>query len=137
MTSWALIFADIQELPSSSLPSLAVTCYKTDMNDRRHFLHFLASTALAAPLGSMFSPGAAFGQSTAASAPAPALTPLNRFPTTMQQWLTREMIKAEEIGNARRDALKTKADAQRYVETCKLFIRECFGLMPEKTPLNA
>ena len=137
MTSWALIFADIQDVPSSTLPSLAVPCYKTGMNDRRHFLQSLASTALAAPLGSVFSPSTVLGQSAAASAPALAMTPLNRFPTAMQQWLTREMIKAEDIGNARRDALKTKADAQRYVETCKLFIRECFGLMPEKTPLHA
>ena len=48
------------------------------------------------------------------------------------------MVRAAEArGNARREALKTKADAEAYVKSVQERIRECFGPMPEKTPLNA
>lgn len=102
------------------------------MSHRRHFLQALASTALVSP----FTSSRLIAQTTAAK-PITELPPLNRFPTMMQEWLTSEVAKAEAVGNARRAALKSKADALKYVETCKLFIRECFGPMPEKTPLNA
>jgi hypothetical protein len=66
-----------------------------------------------------------------------ALPQLNRFPRMMQDWLVDEVRTAEARGNARRDALKTKADAEAYVKSVQERIRKCFGPLPEKTPLNA
>lgn len=54
-----------------------------------------------------------------------------------QEWLVREVRAAEMRGNARRDALKTKEDAEAYVKSVQERIRACFGPLPEKTPLNA
>ena len=55
----------------------------------------------------------------------------------MQDWLVAEVRAAEQRGNARREALKTKADAEAYVKSAQERIRQCFGPLPEKTPLNA
>jgi len=44
---------------------------------------------------------------------------------------------AEAMGDARRAALKTKEDAEAYVQDVKARIRRCMGPLPEKTPLNA
>ena len=73
-----------------------------------------------------------------AIAPTPnTLPPLNRFPRMMQDWLVSEVRAAEQRGNARREALRTKADAEAYVKSVQERIRTCFGPLPEKTPLNA
>ena len=103
------------------------------MSDRRHFIQALASTVLIAP----WHASRLVAQTSASSKADAALPPLNRLPTMMQEWLTRQAIKAEAIGDARRTALHSKADAEKYVELCKRSIRECFGPLPEKTPLNA
>ena len=66
-----------------------------------------------------------------------AVLPLNRFPRMLQDWLVSEVRAAETRGNARREALKTKADAEAYVKSVQARIRACFGPVPEKTPLNA
>ncbi len=66
-----------------------------------------------------------------------ALAPLNRFPQMMQEWLMAQVKDAEARGNKWRTAMKTKADAEAYVNTVRTEIRECFGKLPEKTPLNA
>lgn len=55
----------------------------------------------------------------------------------MQDWLLDQVRQAEARGNARRDTLKTKADAEAYVMSVREGIRQCFGPLPEKTPLNA
>lgn len=68
--------------------------------------------------------------------PAP-IAALNRFPQMMQEWLIAQVKDAEARGNKWRSELKTKADAEAYVNTVRTEIRECFGPMPEKTPLNA
>ncbi len=77
----------------------------------------------------------------AADAPAikvaTALPPLNRFPRMMQDWLVDHVRAAEGRGDARRAALKTKADAEAYVRSAQERIRQSFGPLPEKTPLNA
>lgn len=65
------------------------------------------------------------------------LEPLNRFPRMMQEWLVGQVRAAEDRGNARREALKTRADAEAYVLSVRERIRECFGPEPERTPLNA
>ena len=53
----------------------------------------------------------------------------------MQEHFVERVRAAEEAGNAARAALKTKADAERYVEEVRKKIRLCFGPFPEKTPL--
>ncbi|HSJ03070.1 MAG TPA: acetylxylan esterase, partial [Verrucomicrobium sp.] len=73
----------------------------------------------------------------APSPAAAALPPLNRFPRMMQEWLVGQVREAEARGNARRAALKTKADAEAYVVSVRERIRQCFGPEPERTPLNA
>ncbi len=66
-----------------------------------------------------------------------ATPPLNRFPRMMQDWLVAEVRAAEARGNARRVALKSKADAEEYVKSVQGRIRQAFGPFPEKTLLNA
>ncbi len=63
--------------------------------------------------------------------------PLNRFPRMMQEWLVDQVAASQALGNKRRDALKSEADAKAYVELVRGLIRESFGPEPEKTPLNA
>lgn len=91
------------------------------------------------PLAQAFfgSTTSAAAQSASSTATTSALPALNRFPRMMQNWLVDEVRAAEERGNTRRDALKTKADAEAYVKSVQERIRECFGPLPEKTPLNA
>src|SRR5579871_2302984 len=42
--------------------------------------------------------------------PGAALSPLNRFPRTVQEWYVEQVRAAVKIGNERRAKLKTKAD---------------------------
>jgi len=73
----------------------------------------------------------------AAEKPATAeLAPLNRFPRMVQEYFVQQVRQAERTADEVRAALKTKADAEKYVETVRRKIRESFGPLPEKTPLN-
>ncbi len=101
------------------------------VSDRRSLLGMIGGSWLAGML-----PGEC-GAAVQGKSAATELPPLNRLPTVMQEWLTEQMIKAEALGAQRLQGVKTKEDAVRHVETVKLFIRECFGPLPEKTPLNA
>jgi dienelactone hydrolase len=65
------------------------------------------------------------------------LTPLNRFPRMVQEYFVERVRAIERASLAKKAALKTKADAEAYVRTVRTRIRDCFGPMPEKTPLNA
>ena len=76
------------------------------------------------------------GSKKAAAAPA-ALTAFNRFPRAVQEYYIRRVREVEKASNARRAALKTKADAEAYVRDVRSKIQQCFGAMPAKTPLNA
>lgn len=71
-----------------------------------------------------------------AAEPPPALQPLNRFPRMVQEYFVAQVRAAEAKGLAARQALKTKADAEAYVQAVRAKIRECFGPEPERTPLN-
>lgn len=64
------------------------------------------------------------------------LEPLNRFPRMVQEYFVTQVRAAEQQGQARRDALKTAADAERYVADVRKRIASCFGPFPKKTPLN-
>ena len=91
--------------------------------------------------GLHFSPS---GHSTACNAAesgnlpsASELESLNRFPRMVQEWLVAQVREAEKRGNALRETLRTKDDATAYVNSCQNRIRQCFGPIPDKTPLNA
>lgn len=73
-------------------------------------------------------------QATAASA---ALAPLNRFPRSVQEYFVARVKEIARQGDQRRAALKTKADAEAYVQDVRRKIAECFGPWPQKTALNA
>ncbi len=64
------------------------------------------------------------------------LEPLNRFPRMMQNYLVRRVRQVETLANQKRAALKTKADAEKYVQSVRERIRTCFGPEPKRTPLN-
>ncbi len=66
-----------------------------------------------------------------------ALPPLNRFPRMMQEWIVKLVREAELRGNERRNAVHSPADADRYVQSVQDRIRQVFGPLPEKSPLNA
>ncbi len=74
----------------------------------------------------------AFAQS---SIPA-ALPPLNRFPRMMQEFLASKIVAAQALGQARRESIASKEDAEAYVTLVRELIRDCFGPFPEKTPLK-
>jgi dienelactone hydrolase len=93
-------------------------------NRRRELLQQIALIGMGAALA----PARMMAQS-----PAGTLTPLNRFPAMMQDWLMDQVVRHEpEIHE-----WKTRGDAERYVSEVKLRLKECFGPFPEKTPLNA
>lgn len=71
-----------------------------------------------------------------AADPPPALPPLNRFPRMVHDYMTQMVREAAEHGRKLRDAVNSKADAEKYVESVRQRIRESFGPFPEKTPLN-
>src|SRR5690348_561786 len=83
---------------------------------RRDFLQTTGLGLLGWPVLQSFlgSPSSALAQTAAAAPAASASTvpALNRFPRMMQDWLVAEVRAAEQRGNARREALKTKADAE-------------------------
>src|SRR5687767_10971344 len=73
----------------------------------------------------------------ASAAGTPSLAPLNRFPRMVQEFFVARENAVHQQRLERLAALKTKADAEAYVQTVRGKIRESFGPFPEKTPLNA
>ena len=65
------------------------------------------------------------------------LLPLNRFPRMVQEFFVDRVRQIERNSLAGKAALKTKADAEKYVQDVQAKIRQCFGPEPERTPLNA
>lgn len=106
-------------------------------SSRRSFLQTSSLTALGLPFLGGLKSSTGFAADAPAAKSATDLVPLNRYPRMMQDWLVEQVRAAETRGNARRDALKTKADAEAYVKSVQERIRQSFGPMPEKTPLNA
>lgn len=66
----------------------------------------------------------------------PRFDPLNRFPRMVQEAFVDRVRTAEAIGEKRRAALATKADAEAYVRATRERIATSFGPMPERTPLE-
>ncbi len=62
--------------------------------------------------------------------------PLNRYPRMVQDYFVDQVARAELRGDREREKLKTREDAERYVQSVRGKIRECFGPEPKRTPLN-
>jgi len=78
----------------------------------------------------------AFGTSARGSSGDGSLEHLNRFPRMVQEYFVRSVRRVESQANARRAALKTRADAEAYVHDVRGKIQQSFGPWPEKTPLK-
>lgn len=112
---------------------------QTSHCSRRELFQNLVAGSACAPLLGLTIGGLPWTSAQAAPATASPskLTALNRFPRMVQEYYVEQLRIAEEKGNALRDAVKTAADAQRYVATVRENIQKCFGPFPERTPLNA
>ena len=64
------------------------------------------------------------------------LAPLNRFPRAVQEWYIAQVRDVEKRSLAVQSQLKTKADAEKYIQSVKAKIATFFGKLPEKTPLT-
>ena len=100
---------------------------------RRDVLRTCATSPLWLPLVSGFSTLEAAVQKT--STPR-GLQPLNRWPRMVHEWFVKQVKNAEQKSLAHKNALKTKADAERYILDVRKRIRQSFGPFPEKTPLK-
>jgi dienelactone hydrolase len=62
--------------------------------------------------------------------------PLNGYPRMLQDYYIREVAAAQRQALERQANLKTKADAESYVQEVRQKIQDCFGPWPERTPLK-
>ena len=67
----------------------------------------------------------------------PAMEPLHRFPRMVQEWLVQQVRAIEARNETAYTNLRSRSEAEAYVESVRSRIRECFGEFPEKTPLKA
>jgi dienelactone hydrolase len=81
------------------------------------------------------SPGG-WGTATAQAQAERDLEPLQRFPRMVQNYFVARVREIEREGKRRRAALRTRAEAEAYVEDVRARIQESFGPWPEKTPLR-
>lgn len=68
-------------------------------------------------------------------APVPPVR-LNRFPRMVQEFFVRRVNDVHQQRLDRLSRLQTRAEAESYVRSVRDRVRECFGPLPEKTPLN-
>lgn len=110
---------------------------KRNYKNRRDFLKIAGLGGI----GALTTPYPLVGELTSPSVSldngAPEITPLNRFPRMMQEYMISRVREIERKANEVRSTLKTKEDALRYVENVQAKIRQVLGPWPEKTPLNA
>lgn len=71
-----------------------------------------------------------------ARTPAASLPPLNRFSRMVQEYFVERVRAAEQAGLKARAGLKTRTDAEAYIQEVRKKIQLCFGPFPDKTPLN-
>ncbi len=100
---------------------------------RRHMLQAAGLDLLGLTLGNWLLTAEA---GAAAPSDADAIAPLNRFPRMVQRYFVGRVRRAEQVGEAARAGLKTKADAERYVRSVQEKIRTSFSPFAEKTPLK-
>ena len=101
---------------------------------RRRMLQTLSAGGLGLALGGRF-PAYALPQ-TPSAADTPSLAPLNRFPRMVQEFFVERENQIHQERLKRLAALRSKADADAYVQTVRKKIAASFGPFPEKTPLN-
>ena len=99
---------------------------------RRQWLQAIGLQALSLGLIDLQQEAAAGAE----SAPPASLPPLNRFPRMVQEHFVERVRTAERAGLKAQAALKTRADAEAYVQDVRKKIQHCFGPFPAKTPLN-
>ncbi len=63
-------------------------------------------------------------------------SPLNRLPRMVQESLIVRLRNVEQAALARKGALRTRSDAEAYIREVRQKIRQCFGPLPEKSPLR-
>ena len=79
---------------------------------------------------------ASFGVTTLRAQEKRPVPALNRFPRMVQEYFVQQVRELEQQADRRRRALKTRADAEAYVQAVRHKIQQCFGPWPERTPLN-
>jgi dienelactone hydrolase len=72
----------------------------------------------------------------AAERGSPGARPLNRFPRMVQEYFVQRVRRAERDADRVRNELKTRGDAERYVQAVRRRILASFGPLPARTPLN-
>jgi len=88
---------------------------------------------------SLLGTGPAGDAAALAQAPKPdtaALSPLNRFPTAVQDYFMARLREFDEERQGKLKAITTKSQAEAYVREVRERIRKIFGPLPAKTPLN-
>lgn len=71
-----------------------------------------------------------------AAQPPGELIPLNRFPRMMQDYFGRRMVEREQAAEANLARVRSREAAEAHVRDVTAKVRECFGPLPAKTPLN-
>ena len=98
---------------------------------RREFLKTAGPGALGTMIAQHWLASGALAQSDS-----PQLEPLHRFPRMVQEHYVDRIRAFRNERLERLATLKTKADAEAYVRSCRERIRKSFGPEPERTPLN-
>lgn len=101
---------------------------------RQAGLGLIGASALAVPLRAAAAKSGAAKK--AAPAPVGELAPLNRFPRMMQEYYGRRMVEREKVADGLVAGIRTRAAAEAHVRDTTKKVRQCFGPLPEKTPLN-
>lgn len=65
-----------------------------------------------------------------------SVQPLNRFSRMVHEWFVEQVRQAEAKIKNRLATIQTKADAEAYVRSVQVRVRQSFGREPERTPLN-
>ena len=71
-----------------------------------------------------------------AAAEGPEIQPWNRFPRMVHEFFVDRVRGLEHRSLQVKNGLNSKADAEAYVRGVQAKIRQCFGPLPERTPLN-
>ena len=101
---------------------------------RRDVLRSAAVAPLWLPVVDALFESDAFGQRAAKTQA--KQEPLNRWPRMVHEFFVKQVREAERESLAKKNALKTKADAEKYVKDVRERIKLSFGKLPKRTPLK-
>ena len=99
---------------------------------RRQLLNMTSAAAAGAGFGH-----GVFQEPARAAETSRITTPWNRFPRMVQEYFVGRVREIESQSLEVKNGLRTKLDAEAYVESVRGKIAESFGKFPNKTPLNA